>query len=42
MINERLVRNILASNRSCKKYHIRPSVDFSRVSQIVMNERGDA
>ena len=42
MINERLVRNILASNRSCKKYHIRTSVDFSRVSQIVMNERGDA
>lgn len=42
MINERLVRNILASNRSCKKYHIRPSVEFSRVSQIVMNERGDA
>ena len=38
MINEKLVRNILSSNKSCKKYHIKPNVEFSRISEIVMNE----
>ena len=38
LINEGLMSNILASKNSYKKYHIKPNVEFSRISQIVMNE----
>lgn len=38
MIDEKLFRNILTSNKSCKKYHVKPNVEFSRISDIVMNE----
>lgn len=36
MIDEKLVRNILSSNKSCKKYHVKPNVEFSRISEIVL------
>lgn len=38
MIDEKLVRNILSSNKSCKKYHVKPNVEFSRISEIVLYE----
>ena len=38
LINEGLMSNISASKNSYKKYHIKPNVEFSRISQIVMNE----
>lgn len=38
MIDETLVRKILSSNKSCKKYHVKPNVEFSRISEIVLNE----
>lgn len=39
MIDEQLVRNILSSNKSCKKYHVKPNVEFSRISEMIMDER---
>lgn len=38
MIDEQLVRNILSSNKSCKKFHVKPNVEFSHISEIVINE----
>ncbi len=38
MIDERLVRNILSSNKSCRKYHVKPNVEFSRISEIILHE----
>lgn len=36
--NEKLMKNIFSSNKSYRKYHIKPNVEFSRISEIVMNE----
>lgn len=38
MIDEGSFRKILSSNKSCKRYHIRPNVEFSRISEIILKE----
>jgi hypothetical protein len=38
MIDEKLMRKILSSNKSCKNYHIKPNIEFARISEIVLDE----
>lgn len=38
MINEESFRNILVSNKSCKKYYVKPNVEFSCISEIILKE----
>lgn len=38
IIEDSLMRNILASNKSCKNYHIKPNIDYMHISDIIIDE----